>query len=94
MNSPPGISSLLFFSLPRVTLKIYCRPAKALGDQALWDVAEAQLAEALNEFAGEGNWRVNPGDGAFYGPKIDIKVTVHPLFGAILVVISLMASGL
>lgn len=24
--------------------------------------------------SGEGNWKVNPGDGAFYGPKIDIKV--------------------
>jgi threonyl-tRNA synthetase len=40
----------------------------------LWDIAEEQLAEALNEFAGEGKWRVNAGDGAFYGPKIDIKV--------------------
>ena len=30
--------------------------------------------DALNDFAGAGNWRVNPGDGAFYGPKIDIKV--------------------
>ena len=28
----------------------------------------------MNEFAGEGNWRINKGDGAFYGPKIDIKV--------------------
>jgi threonyl-tRNA synthetase len=37
-------------------------------------MAEQQLAEALDEFAGKGNWRVNPGDGAFYGPKIDIKV--------------------
>lgn len=55
-------------------LELSTRPAKALGDQQLWDLAEAQLAEALNEFAGEGNWRVNPGDGAFYGPKIDIKV--------------------
>ena len=55
-------------------LELSTRPAKALGDVALWDVAEAQLAEALNEFAGEGNWKVNPGDGAFYGPKIDIKV--------------------
>jgi len=36
--------------------------------------AEASLADALNEFAGAGNWRVNAGDGAFYGPKIDIKV--------------------
>ena len=30
--------------------------------------------EALDEFAGAGQWRINPGDGAFYGPKIDIKV--------------------
>jgi len=55
-------------------LELSTRPAKALGDIALWDLAEAQLAEALDEFAGPGNWRVNAGDGAFYGPKIDIKV--------------------
>ena len=55
-------------------LELSTRPAKALGDEKLWDIAEAQLAEALNDFAGEGNWRVNKGDGAFYGPKIDIKV--------------------
>jgi threonyl-tRNA synthetase len=55
-------------------LELSTRPAKALGDQAVWDLAEAQLAEALDEFAGKGNWKVNPGDGAFYGPKIDIKV--------------------
>ena len=41
------------------------------------DLAEAQLAEALNEFAGENQWKVNPGDGAFYGPKIDIKVRIY-----------------
>ena len=29
----------------------------------------------MDEFGGKGSWRVNPGDGAFYGPKIDIKVT-------------------
>lgn len=55
-------------------LELSTRPAKALGEPALWDLAESQLAEALNEFIGENNWRVNPGDGAFYGPKIDIKV--------------------
>jgi threonyl-tRNA synthetase len=55
-------------------LELSTRPEKALGDIALWDMAEEQLRQALNEFAGEGNWRVNPGDGAFYGPKIDIKV--------------------
>ena len=55
-------------------LELSTRPAKALGEVSLWDLAESQLTEALNEFAGENNWRVNPGDGAFYGPKIDIKV--------------------
>ncbi len=55
-------------------LELSTRPKKALGDMALWDVAEAQLAEALDEFAGKGEWKINAGDGAFYGPKIDIKV--------------------
>lgn len=45
-----------------------------MGDAALWELAEGSLRETLDEFAGNGNWRVNPGDGAFYGPKIDIKV--------------------
>lgn len=39
-----------------------------------------QLSEALDEFAGKGGWRVNPGDGAFYGPKIDIKVCIPHTF--------------
>mmetsp|Transcript_4922 Transcript_4922/g.7414 ORF Transcript_4922/g.7414 Transcript_4922/m.7414 type:complete len:472 (+) Transcript_4922:300-1715(+) len=55
-------------------LELSTRPTKALGEQELWDRAEAALANAMNEFAGKGNWRENPGDGAFYGPKIDIKV--------------------
>ena len=55
------------------------RPAKATGldtaeGRALWDEAEAALADAMDEFQGPGTWRDNPGDGAFYGPKIDIKV--------------------
>ena len=56
-------------------LELSTRPAKALGDVAIWDRAEKALANAMNTFAGEGNWRENPGDGAFYGPKIDIKVS-------------------
>lgn len=47
-----------------------------MGDPALWEIAEGSLREALDEFAGKGGWRVNAGDGAFYGPKIDIKVCV------------------
>ena len=57
-------------------LELSTKPAKALGDDALWEVAESALTEALNTFAGPGNWRENPGDGAFYGPKIDIKVRI------------------
>jgi len=55
-------------------LELSTRPKKALGDVALWERAEAALANAMDEFSGKGSWRVNPGDGAFYGPKIDIKV--------------------
>jgi threonyl-tRNA synthetase len=53
-------------------LDLSTRPKKALGDKALWDEAEQMIADALDAFGHE--WRVNPGDGAFYGPKIDIKV--------------------
>lgn len=49
------------------------RPAEALGDKELWDKAEAALADALNKSGHP--WKENPGDGAFYGPKIDIKVS-------------------
>jgi len=55
-------------------LELSTRPAKALGEKVLWDRAEAALAAAMDDFAGQGNWKENPGDGAFYGPKIDIKV--------------------
>ena len=55
-------------------LELSTRPKKALGDKELWDRAEAALARAMDTFAGKGGWKENPGDGAFYGPKIDIKV--------------------
>jgi threonyl-tRNA synthetase len=56
-------------------LELSTRPEKAMGEQEQWDRAESQLAEALDEFVGAGKWVVNPGDGAFYGPKIDIMIT-------------------
>jgi len=61
------------------TLELSTRPKKACGLETAagvrkWDAAEAALAAALDSFAGKGGWKVNPGDGAFYGPKIDIKV--------------------
>jgi threonyl-tRNA synthetase len=55
-------------------LELSTRPAKALGEVDLWEKAEAALATAMDAFSGPGSWRINPGDGAFYGPKIDIKV--------------------
>jgi threonyl-tRNA synthetase len=54
-------------------LKLSTRPDKYLGDLATWDKAEAALAQALNEFGRP--WQINEGDGAFYGPKIDISVS-------------------
>ncbi|KAI3913101.1 hypothetical protein MKW98_007117 [Papaver atlanticum] len=47
-------------------------PEKYLGEIEHWDKAEGALAEALNEFGRP--WTINEGDGAFYGPKIDISV--------------------
>lgn len=59
----------------KFNLELSTRPEKAMGDLELWERAEGQLAEALDEFVGKGKWVVNPGDGAFYGPKIDIMIT-------------------
>ncbi|KAK2903510.1 hypothetical protein Q8A67_008223 [Cirrhinus molitorella] len=48
------------------------RPTPCLGEPALWDAAEQQLENSLKQF--EEHWELNPGDGAFYGPKIDIQI--------------------
>ncbi|CAK9112756.1 Threonine--tRNA ligase 1 [Durusdinium trenchii] len=48
------------------------RPKKALGSKEIWDNAEVQLKAALDQSGRE--WSLNPGDGAFYGPKIDIRL--------------------
>ncbi|CAN1321082.1 Threonine--tRNA ligase, mitochondrial 1 [Linum perenne] len=54
-------------------LKLSTRPEKYLGKLETWDKAEAALTEALNEFGKP--WQIDEGDGAFYGPKIDISVS-------------------
>lgn len=53
-------------------LELSTRPEKFLGTKELWDSAELALSKALEDFGRE--WKINEGDGAFYGPKIDIKV--------------------
>lgn len=57
-------------------LKLSTRPEKYLGAISDWNIAEAKLSAALDEFTkqGGGMWELNPGDGAFYGPKIDITI--------------------
>lgn len=54
-------------------LNLSTRPEKFLGDVEVWDRAEAALSRCLDETGME--WKLNPGDGAFYGPKVDIKLT-------------------
>ncbi|XP_027978589.1 threonine--tRNA ligase 2, cytoplasmic isoform X1 [Eumetopias jubatus] len=53
-------------------LNLSTRPENFLGEVELWDEAEKQLQNSLVEFGKP--WKMNPGDGAFYGPKIDIKI--------------------
>ena len=58
------------------SLRFATRPLKAeerVGDDALWDKAEGALRAALEKIGLP--WELNPGDGAFYGPKIDFVVT-------------------
>lgn len=54
-------------------LELSTRPPKRMGDEKQWDQAEAMLTAALDKFV-PGQWKENPEDGAFYGPKIDISI--------------------
>lgn len=56
-------------------MELSTRPENYIGDLDTWDAAEKSLENSLNEFMGKGNWELNLGDGAFYGPKIDIKIS-------------------
>jgi threonyl-tRNA synthetase len=53
-------------------VELSTRPEKAMGDPEMWEIAERDLQNALEE-AGV-TFKVNPGDGAFYGPKIDFHL--------------------
>ena len=50
------------------------RPDDYMGDIEVWNRAEQDLKNILLEVYGEGNFEINEGDGAFYGPKIDLKM--------------------
>ncbi|MBQ6662761.1 MAG: threonine--tRNA ligase, partial [Firmicutes bacterium] len=51
------------------------RPDDYMGDIAVWEKAESSLKAILDKTYGEGNYEINEGDGAFYGPKIDLQMT-------------------
>ena len=55
-------------------LTLSTRPDDFMGDIELWNKAEENLRAVLDELCGEGKYRINEGDGAFYGPKIDIQM--------------------
>lgn len=60
------------FGFHDVSMKLSTRPAKRVGSEELWDRAEKALADALNESGLE--WEYQPGEGAFYGPKIEFTL--------------------
>ena len=57
------------FGFDHVVIKFSDRPEKRAGEDMFWDRAEKALIEAI-ETAGY-NYELNPGDGAFYGPKLE-----------------------
>ena len=54
------------------TAELSTRPDDYMGDIELWNKAEESLKTILDNKLGEGNYEINEGDGAFYGPKIDL----------------------
>ena len=61
------------FGFDDVRVELSTRPEKSIGTDEQWEKAEAALREALESQGRE--YQLNPGDGAFYGPKIDFHVT-------------------
>ena len=55
------------------TMEIATKPEKAIGDDSVWDLATEGLKNALDE--NNLPYKIDEGGGAFYGPKIDVKIT-------------------
>ena len=60
------------FGFTEVIYKVATRPAKRVGSDELWDRAEGALIESLRQSGCE--FQISPGDGAFYGPKIEYSL--------------------
>ena len=61
------------FGFDDVRLELSTRPGKSIGTDENWEQAESALTAALDGLSRE--YQLNPGDGAFYGPKIDFHIT-------------------
>ncbi|MCC9620478.1 threonine--tRNA ligase [Thalassospira sp. MA62] len=57
------------FGFEDVRIKLSTRPDNRMGDDATWDLLEGALVQALDGM--DLNYRLNPGEGAFYGPKLE-----------------------
>ncbi|MDO8536274.1 MAG: threonine--tRNA ligase [Candidatus Omnitrophota bacterium] len=66
------IDTLNAFGFDECSIELSTRPAKSIGSDADWALAEAALVNSLNRKSL--SYEINEGDGAFYGPKIDIKL--------------------
>lgn len=60
------------FGFKDVLIKLSTRPAKRVGSDEIWDKAEHALEVALNDKGLA--WELEPGEGAFYGPKVDFSL--------------------
>jgi threonyl-tRNA synthetase len=60
------------FGFEEVLVKLSTRPEKRVGADEIWDKAERSLEDALNQKGLD--WQLQPGEGAFYGPKIEFSL--------------------
>lgn len=60
------------FGFEEIILRLSTRPEKRVGGDDIWDKAEAALTEALDNTGRE--WQLLPGEGAFYGPKVEFAL--------------------
>ncbi|MFB2587635.1 threonine--tRNA ligase [Acinetobacter sp. c1-l78] len=60
------------FGFEDVQMKLSTRPEKRVGSDEIWDISEKSLSDALDAAGLE--WELQPGEGAFYGPKIEFSL--------------------
>ena len=69
------LSTYADFGFEHIVVKLSTRPEKRVGSDELWDRAEAVMTKVLDQIAAESGGRIktgiNPGEGAFYGPKFE-----------------------